>query len=81
MKRTGLLEKGVGQRFSIVYVFVHFDKHVLWLRNCLVRSFPYGSRYIPKYKFKTVSTTIPLLVVKKKKPWEKLKIKGENSRY
>ena len=29
MKRTGLLEKGVGQRFSTVYLFVHFDKHVL----------------------------------------------------
>ena len=29
MKRTGWLEKGVGQRFSMVYLFVHFDKHVL----------------------------------------------------
>ena len=62
MKRTGLLEKGVGQRFSTVYLFVHFDKHVLWLRNSLLRSFPYGSRYIPKYKFKTIFTTIPWLI-------------------
>ena len=62
MKRTGLLEKGVWQRFSIVYLFVHFDKHVLWLRNSLLRSFPYGSRYIPKYTFKTIFTTIPWLI-------------------